>query len=110
MLASLGGTGFLIRSGFLRKNVSLCVPARAHTQGSMIFPHNRKRKRSHLDGYFIYEEPWGIVERGAVKFLIAVVFLLAFSYLAMGSDGGGTGFLKLAAPKSGTGFLNISFS
>ena len=48
--------------------------------------------------------------RDPVKFLISVSFLIAFSYLAMGSDGGGTGFLTLAAPKSGTGFLNITFS
>ena len=48
--------------------------------------------------------------RDPVKFLIPVVFLIAFSYLGMGSDAGGTGFLTLAEGKSGTGFLNITFS
>ena len=42
--------------------------------------------------------------------LLGSGFLIAFSYVGMGSNGGGTGFLKLAAPKSGTEFLNISFS
>ena len=35
--------------------------------------------------------------RDPVKFLIPVVFLIAFSYLGMGSDASGTGFLNITS-------------
>ena len=117
MLSGLGGSGFLSRSGFLRENFSLRALCARATQGT----HRIPRFSSHYMYHNILHHDFLDVSVGVsvctcvhlchpVKFLFPVSFLTAFSYLAMGRNGGGTGFLTLAAPKSGTRFLNVAFS
>ena len=155
MLSGLGGTGFLIRSGFLRENF-LSVRAHARTASSrttrvtrrsrtpswmkwttLIWRRTRRQRRGRrlpparllgLQGrsfggweklcivlYIVCSTlAGGAFLRGLQSvwrsLSYCLIFLFEISYLCAQRKTGGTKFLKPAAGKSGTGFLNITFS